>query len=354
MGLFNKFKKKDDFFDQEATIKEYFALVPESKRRKCDTYEELYQEALLYVSKQNFDRNTQDQENYFHELTSDEYTIAILSGVLAYAVTLVVDSNGKGIEKAIDKVLPKDYDKDNPFDVKKGYGHRLFGHDPFTFGMKNIPADTVIRTKVDGIDQVVKIGEFLGVGTDGTVSMWDLIWKFYGNSDTKLRGVINCMKHIIVHFGKDLVTLSGLPVPFTTLLNKFSELGNGEAHYINYKDSVTKQLDRLHINVRASDFVSLVLIESLISVYGLTKDYGDKKPEFIKDMKLIAMGTCLSLQMATIVFSEVADFDSKKKIPGANVNLILAGAYFKFFIQEATSISKIRKEINERYDSEGY
>lgn len=54
----NLFGSDKSFFDKEATIKEYFALGPEENRKICETYEELYQEALKYVGKQDFQENT--------------------------------------------------------------------------------------------------------------------------------------------------------------------------------------------------------------------------------------------------------------------------------------------------------
>ncbi len=35
-------EKDDDFFDKEATIKEYFKVCPPDKRKKIKNYDELY------------------------------------------------------------------------------------------------------------------------------------------------------------------------------------------------------------------------------------------------------------------------------------------------------------------------
>lgn len=48
-------EKDTDFFDKEATIKEYFKICPPEKRRKVNSYDELYFEALKYVNKQSFE-----------------------------------------------------------------------------------------------------------------------------------------------------------------------------------------------------------------------------------------------------------------------------------------------------------
>ena len=221
----NLFGKDDYFFDKEATIKEYFALVPPNKRKKVENYEELYEEALKYVEKQSFKENTKEQDNYFHEISQDEGILAVFLGILSYGVAREIDTNGTNVEKAIDKMLPKDYDVNNPFDVKKGYGHRIFGHDPVTFGLKNIPGNLNIDIKdiYTGKNYIVKISEFLGKDVNSKVSMWDLIWKFYGNNKKPLNGIVNCLSHTIIHFAKDIFTPAGLPLPFVSLFNEYTE-----------------------------------------------------------------------------------------------------------------------------------
>lgn len=92
-------------------------------------------------------------------------------GMIAYGVAREVDINGSKIEVAIDKMLPKGYDVNNPFDTKKGYGHRIFGHDHATFGLKNIPGDVLISVKdsTSGKSTPIRIGDFLGKSTSGKV-----------------------------------------------------------------------------------------------------------------------------------------------------------------------------------------
>ena len=92
-----------EFFDKEATIKEYEAIVPEQDRKEVSSYEELYEEALKYVDKQDFEKNVKDQGDFFHSLTGNEATIAVLIGILAFAVSREVDAYGTELEKSIDK-----------------------------------------------------------------------------------------------------------------------------------------------------------------------------------------------------------------------------------------------------------
>lgn len=88
-------EKDTDFFDKEATIKEYFKICPPEKRRKVSNYDELYLEALKYVKKQSFEENTKDMEDYFYEMTMDEGVVAVCIGIFAYNIACDIDKNGK-------------------------------------------------------------------------------------------------------------------------------------------------------------------------------------------------------------------------------------------------------------------
>lgn len=352
--LANLFGTDRYFFDKEATIKEYFDLVPESERPKAASFEELYQIALTYVDKQDFKANTANQINFFHELSADEGFIAVFVGCVAYAVAREVDAHGADIELAIDKMLPNTYDINNPFDLKQGYGHRIFGHDPATFGLKNIPADMLIKVKPEGASSktIMTIAEFLGVAKDANVSMWDIIWKFYGDTGNKFKGIMNCLGHTIAHFGKDIFTPAGLPLPLTSLFNEYIQYENREGHYIWYKDSLLQKLDNMKLNMRASDIASFAFIESIIEVYCNLKKPDTDMTGFRRDMKLLAMGTCLSIQFASVLIGndmQVKD-GTKGMIPGASFNLLLTGAFLKITVQEMTSVISARTAINYYYD----
>lgn len=352
MGLFkNLFGKSDDFFDKEATIKEYFALVPPEKREEANDYDELYRIALKYVEKQSFAENTKDLDDYFHEITDEEAAIAVILGFSAFNCACLVDCKGKSIEKAIDDVLPDKYDVNNPFDTKKGYGHRVFGHDPITFGIKNIPANYGIS--VDG--KAYKIGEYLGVGDKGYVSMMDLIWKFYGDDNNKLKGICNVLGHTIVHFGKDLCTPAGLPMPFLSLFNKYELTGNKKYSYVRYKESLIKKFDDKKINMKASDFASYFIIKVFLEVYFNTHKVETDEVGFKRDMSLIAMGTCICLQMATIILGE-SKGKSKKgntaSISGGKINALMMSDFTKIAFQDMKSVIDARNKINTKYKTD--
>lgn len=355
-------EKDKDFFDKEATIKEYFAVCPPEKRRHVDSYEELYLEALKYVSKQNFTENTKDQEDYFYEMSGIDGSVAVLIGVFAYIIAMQVDKNGKKLEKKIDELLPKDFDKNNPFDTKIGKGHRDFGHDPLTFGIKNIPPDYPIFVGKSGKNNMyLPIGELLG--KTGNISMLDLIWHYYGKSaKNPIAGIFNCAGHTIVHFAKDLLTSEGVPLPFTSLFNEYINLadeeemlGLGKSMAMDQSDylvtnKVNDAVNKVNGNMKASDFATLGFIEGMCKLYSASKKLGEREKSFNRDLKILSMGTCIMVQMSSLIIGQYRGKNAKGMIPGAKLNVIMTGALLKNMTQEMAVVVKARHEVNVEYD----
>lgn len=363
------FEKDNDFFDKEATIKEYFSVCPSEKRKKVANYEELYIEALKYVSKQNFQENTKNMENYFYEMTSTDAGIAICIGVTAYFIAREVDNRGKEWEGKIDDLLPPGFDKNNPFDTKTGKNHRDFGHDIFTFGLKNIPNNFPIYVDKMGKSNVyLPIGEVLN--KSGDISMLDIIWYYYGKgAKNPIAGVFNCAGHTIVHFAKDLLTSEGVPLPFSSLLNQYENLAEEEDFFglgkelMDDSDEYTltnkfnRLLDKYRGNMKASDFVSLGFIEGMNKLYVLGKKLGEKEKSFKRDMKILSMGTCIMIQLSSLIFAEEKFIASSERgnmpmVPGGKLNVIMTGALMKNMVQEMGVVVKERHKVNLDYSEQ--
>lgn len=365
------FEKDKEFFDKEATIKEYFNICPPEQRKHVESYEELYEEALKYVDKQNFENNTQMLENYFEEVDGIDATVAILTGVFAYKIACYVDEHGSDWEKKLDEILPKGYDKNNPFDTRVGGSHRDFGHDIFTFALKNIPNDFKIIVGKKGHVNIYKsVGEVLG--KNGNVSMMDLIWYYYGkDAKNPLCGLFNCLGHTVVHFAKDLLTSEGVPLPFTSLLYKYKLYnaenmrikgykfgkGNSESQKIKSKNPFNRKVDEYRGNMKASDFASLGFIEGMCKIYSHQKNLGDKEKSFNRDLKIMAMGTCIMIQMSSLIIGKHKAKQSGTKgkmamIPGAKLNVIMTGVLFKNMVQEMGVVIKARHEVNVGYNKQ--
>lgn len=354
--LINKIKNlfgSDTYYqDKVVTVEKYLSMMS-GELPVVEDFEELYQIAEKYIGKQSFNEVTSGQPDYFHELSRNEGIIAVFVGCFAYAIAKEVDNHGSDFEKAIDDILPKNYDINNPFDLKKGYGHRIFGHDPIAFGIKNIPADLVIKAKKEGENKAVAmtVADLLGCEKNDIISMWDIIWKFYG-SENKYKGIMNCLGHTIVHFAKDIVTTAGLPLPLISLFNNYSKLGNETAHYLNYKDSLMQKLDNMKLNMKASDFASYIFLESIIDLYCKTTKVDTDSIGFKNDMKLLSMGTYLSIQMASVLLGDEIQLKkgSKKVIPGAKINLLMSGSFLKIVVKEMTSVISARSALNRYYE----
>lgn len=354
------FEKDDDFFDKEATIKEYFSLVPPENRKKVNNYDELYEEALKYINRQSFKENTADIENYFYELDDKDITIGVMIGIAGYIIATEVDtlgtdkketfidSNGnevqrvtrKSIENKINEFFGKGYDENNPFDIAfRNPKHRDFGHDIFTFGFKNIPNDYAILLN----GKVMQVGKL--VGKQGNISMLDIIWKIYGEgSGSKLKGIFNCLNHTLVHFVKDLSTKEGISLPFSSLFYDYQKREN----------KFNRQVDKVNGNMKLSDFASLGFIEGICKFYVERKNLGVQSDSVKRDLKVISMGTCIILQMSKLVFQDNQRIVNKVKgrrpmLAGAKLNTIMTGVMLKNMMTEMKVIVKARKEVNDTY-----
>lgn len=351
----------DDFFNKEATINEYLKLYP-NRNRKYVTYDELYEEAVAHIGKISFKEKTNDFENYFYLLTNQDKIIGITIGILGYIVAREVDAHGKDIEKNIEKAVDKitgvaGYDTNNPFDTKYGKGHRVFGHDPAMFAFQKIPSDYIIYVKNESAPMTRKtilVRDFLKLPDDKkTVTMLDIIWKFYGNDSNLFKGIWSCIGHIIVHFTKDLFTPEGLPIPFTSMFEKFTSIDrkNISASILEYNKSLYKKTKNAHI--KASDFISLATIEVLTKLY-CEKEHleNHKNSEYKDDIKIIAMGTCIGLQCSGLMFSEKRAIGKKgqsKIIDGQKINLPLLTAYMNIVRKELFSIIKANRKLSKEY-----
>ena len=338
-----------DFFDAEATIDYYINNVEDNERIVTEDYDKLFEEAKNKFGIKSFDEATSEMSDYFYELRNDDIKVAIFLGIICFVLIILLDDKGKNIEDVINKVIPKDFDKNNAFDLKDGHGHRIFGHDILAFPFKTIPDKSVI--KVNG--EAMEIKKFLDIEGGNNISMLDIIWKFYGNDLNKFEGIKNCLSHIFVHFTKDLLTPAGLPFPFTSIFNKYEYFKEQDRYALNYSDSLYKKFEKYGITIKMGDLLALGVVEFFIDKYScLYKDEKLRK-SFKSQMKLITLGTCLVIQMAKLVSSKniiVKKQGNDKIVSGARLNITFSLAFLKISAEELSNIFKVRKYINEEYD----
>ena len=357
-----KYGRQKKFDDMMVTIKAYQSMIPSDLRKPLDNIQDIYEEALKYVGPLSYSEETKDINPYFKDLTALDGTIAVCIGLLAHYVAYRVDEDGYDIEKAIDNMLPKDYDKNNAFDVKSGYGHRVFGHDAAALGIRNIPVDYIVHTRggPSKYRQAYTIGQLVGaVPNQQYVSMWDLVWKFYGNNDSNLKSICNCLSHTIVHYAKDLFTPAGLPLPLTSLLNQYThEFSDGRISdkyfSLQYKNSLIKDLDKNTLNLRASDFASIIVIESMIEIYSKMQNLGNLEKDYKRMMKIISMATCLIVGFTKLLYVDDLQLNKHNKVvSGSRVNLLMTGLFAKNAIEEFWVIIKANKDIKQGYKEWG-
>ena len=351
------------FFDKEATINEYLNLFSDDIK-PFNTYDELYDNAVSEVGHISFKEKTKNYDDFFYLLNRQDKMVAISVGIFAYYVAIEVNKKGKDIEKVIDELVAtitkdKSFDTNNAFDIKYGMGHRMFGHDPATFGLKNIPTNYLIYVKNEAMPKTRKtitVGDFLGLEANvENVSMLDIIWKFYGNESNIFKGILNSLSHIIVHFAKDLFTPDGLPIPFTSLLEKYTQSDDLKYQVLSYRDSFYKKSSDAHL--KASDFASMGIIEVLSKMYcelsGIDKG---RMNGYKDDFKLIAITTCMVMQLSTLIIKNEMHLDSNsssKIIDGAKINVPLMAWYMNIIRREIISIYKQNKIIRGFYKKGG-
>lgn len=351
----------DSYFDKQATVTEFLNLYPEYYGN-YKTFDQLYKDALSHIGYISFKDKTKDFDDYFYLLSNQDKLVAIAIGVLAYFIAKETDSHGSSIEKSIDQAIEKftgdkSYDRNNPFDTKSGLGHRMFGHDPATFAFKNIPSDYLIYVKNEAVPntrKVIKVSEYLNLPPNiESVSMWDIIWKFYGNDSSIYKGVWNCINHTVIHFIKDFFTPDGLPIPFTSLLETFKheQVGKISTSVLSYRESIYKKSKNAHL--KASDFTSLAAIEIFVITYCTFSNVRKEKlDDYKNDMKLISAGTCISLQFSSLVLEQNIHLGKKGPMPtidGAKINLPLFMCYMNTLRKEAVSIFQANKKLNAFY-----
>ena len=345
------------FYDKEAAINEYLTLYPDDNE-DYQTYDQLYEVALSNVGKISFKEKTKDMDDYFYLLSSQDKIVAIAIGTLAYFIAKETDSRGLEIEKSIDHAIAKitgniSYDANNPFDTKSGMGHRMFGHDPAAFAFNNIPSDYLIYVKNEAVPntrKIVRVAEYIDLPNETEyVSMWDIIWKFYGNESSIYKNIWNCVSHTVVHFAKDLFTPDGLPIPFTSLLENYrhEQLGSISASVLSYRESFYQKSKNAHI--KASDFTSLAAIEAFIMAYCNSSHLSkDKISSYKDDMKIIAAGICIALQFSSLSLEQDKHIGKKgpvQTIDGAKINLPLFMCYMNTLRKEVASIYRANKNL---------
>lgn len=277
MKIFKNFSKlfiaESDkaYWDKKATVLEWQKQTGK-KLSPDSTNQAIYESAIKDGYNVSWKTLSDGLPDYFIELSHLDVTFAISIGILTAFTAMLVDRIGsekseketgiKSLEKRISEMAEKGYDKNNPFDLRSGANHRKVGHDFFSFNKDIIPGEYIMRDKSGNLR---KVADIVGSSTKGKFSMSDLINATYGtNTNNFFSGIWDKIAHTIHHLAKDIVTPNGLPLPFTELLNKFSEANNVSGYKVT--NELLDNVQNEFVSLRASDFTSVGFIRLTHSV----------------------------------------------------------------------------------------
>lgn len=259
------------YWDKKATVLEWQKQTGK-KLSPDSTNQAIYESAIKDGYNVSWKTLSDGLPDYFIELSQLDVTFAISIGILTAFTAMLVDRIGsekseketgiKSLEKRISEMAEKGYDKNNPFDLRSGANHRKVGHDFFSFNKDIIPGEYIMRDKSGNLR---KVADIVGSSTKEKFSMSDLINATYGtNTNNFFSGIWDKIAHTIHHLAKDIVTPNGIPLPFTELLNKFSEANNVSGYKVT--NELLDNVQNEFVSLRASDFTSVGFIRLTHSV----------------------------------------------------------------------------------------
>lgn len=347
----------ETYWDKRATVGQYFYdiengfVVP--KRLSVDS-EDRYQLAYEAVGNISFDQLFGDEKDYFAKLDEIDLFVGVAIGASAVLVATKLDEKGKEIEGKIDKhetsdgIKIEDFDKNNAFDLMSGKGHRKSGHGITSF-MERIPADLVVNNQ--GKKTVAEITGCTG----DTVSFFEYFNAIYSYDNlSKYQALIEKIKHILVHFCKDIFTPAGLPLPFSEMLTKYVKNESNECGY-SVQNKLLDSLGNGANSIRASDLTTPAYIKTLLTIYYKFRceDEGlDKNAIKLKKAQLatLAYGTCLLCQAIMLVMAHTWG-KSDTIYSGARFNYAMAVVLIKNIVQIEVIINKEQKSTLQKYDN---
>lgn len=315
------------YWDKKATVLEWQKQTGK-KLSTGSTNQDIYNTAVTDGYNASWDSLADGFPDYFIEIPALDTTVAIVIGIYAAnRVAKFTDRIGseksekntgkKSLEKMISKMKDKDYDKNNPYDMRSGLNHRKMGHDIFSYAKKSIPGDYVMRDKLGNLRTVADI---VGGSNQNKFSMSDIINATYGRETNNFFASIwDKIEHTIFHLAKDMVTPNGVPLPFTELCNQFTTKNNVSGYGVDNKilDSIQNEF----VTMRASDLTSIAFIDSIHLLFYKLKENEWKKFDIDTidatktQLKVLSYCSCVITQMFLYLFQtqDIQDFHSLKE-----------------------------------------
>ena len=289
-------------------------------------------------------------------ISNSEMALCALFAVIIASLARLIDSHGKDFESAINRMEIKHpatnhlikigtLDTCNPFDAKKGKNHRIaIGHD-LNFWAK-LPADYLLR-------EGVSVEELLGGGKPD-YALYELILQKYGIKGNLLSQCLSVLKVTGIHYLKDIVTISGLPLPFSSIFTEFTDNAAKTCGYSTKNllyDGFAKELDsKLHmLCIRASDLTSLASVDVLCGVYckHVRNDLDCGQRESLrKKMSVATSGFLLLVQVLLLCTANAGT----SFVSGAKLNILVAAKMVDESVAVCREAFNNQKLIMNAYD----
>lgn len=356
-----KFVLEDDksYWDKKATVLEWQKQTGK-KLSSNSTNQDIYDAAVQDGYNVSWKNLADGFPDYFIELSALDTTVSIIIGIYAAnRIARFTDKIGseksekntevKSLEKRISDMKGKDYDKNNPFDLRSGLNHRKMGHDVFSFSKKNIPGNYVMRDKSGNLR---KVAEIVGGSTENNFSMSDIINATYGTGTNHFwAGIWDKIEHTIFHLAKDVVTPNGVPLPLTELFNKF--IAN-EDNVSGYKvdNKILDNVKNEFVTMRASDLTSIAFIDGAHKILYLLKEPEWKKfdEDTIKaskaQLKVLSYCSCVITQMFLYLFQTSDLYSLKDRKTNENDGGTLNWAMLTLIIKNVAQVFYYQSKTN--------
>lgn len=318
----------DEFWNQRATVLNYHAGLYAEKKLGLPVAvptvaspDELFRQAEFSGGLVSFEDECLKRgiDRSLHSLEACHVATAASLGLLGAVVAICTDLIARHVEPQI----LSEYDKNSPTDYLKGINHRYyFGHDI--------------------LNPLQKLPEgFKYLGRDvGGKSLWQMMWTEYGSGAGVPSRILNVLMHSGVHYLRDIITPTGMPLPGSSYFTKFEERILNSCGFAR-RNAFMDALGREYGSVHMSDFTSLAVIELLQRTY-MKRVLGQSGSSFDKQVlqgqvATIAYGTCLVAQLgflATVCINQPA---LRPKLPGAKLN----HAVGILFVKNAISLVRL-------------
>lgn len=308
----------DDFWDKRATILRRQGKVARGevglpRGPAPENADALFEVSVREVGLVSFDEELERlgvQRSFFMHM--DTLSLGV-GAAIGFAGALSAIATERLSQRVEDHPLLQNADgKHHPADYWTGANHRyIYGHD-------------ILNPRQGLPDGFLYRGQNVGGR-----SLLDLVMeRFQGTNSLTLR-VVKSFLSLSLHYGRDLLTPQGMPLPGSSHFTKWSKSLVNVCGFSS-ENELMGVLGREFGSLSVGDIAAAALIKVLAKRFAVHRagqtGLDDGAMELLhKQVRAIAIGTCISLQLAMLLAATATDPAVRKKVAGAKANLILVG-----------------------------